>query len=184
MRVTFFNQIILGFYSRAIIVQFSSQASDYGVLSTQISCTASERQIHLLSRSAPHPCLPFPRLEDLCIFEGRGNPSRSQDDVENTLWLELLHPFAAVMKLCLCDNLCPYCARPSGTCWGKNDSDRRFAHPGEYFLGWFSAVVTPPWGHRRVLCRTTAHWHSPALSAHQSPCSSFSLGYREAFYVL
>ena len=45
---------------------------------------------------------PLSTLEDLYIFEDRGNLPRWQDDVENTLWLKLLHPFATVKNLLLC----------------------------------------------------------------------------------
>jgi hypothetical protein len=38
-------------------------------------------------------------LEDLYISENRGYPPVWQDDVENTLWLDLLRPFAAVKNL-------------------------------------------------------------------------------------
>jgi hypothetical protein len=46
-------------------------------------------------------------LEDLYIFEDRENPSRWQDNVENMLWLDLLHPFAAVKNLYLCEKFVP-----------------------------------------------------------------------------
>jgi hypothetical protein len=46
-------------------------------------------------------------LEDLHIFEDQVNPPRWQGDIENTLWLELLRPFAAVKNLYLCKELVP-----------------------------------------------------------------------------
>jgi hypothetical protein len=42
---------------------------------------------------------PVSTLEDLYILEDRKFPLDWQDDVEDTLWLELLHPFAAVKNL-------------------------------------------------------------------------------------
>jgi hypothetical protein len=44
-------------------------------------------------------------LEDLYIFEDRKNPPCWPDDVGNTLWLELLHSFAAVKNLYLCEKI-------------------------------------------------------------------------------
>ena len=49
-------------------------------------------------------------LEDLYIFVDREYPPDWQDDVENTLWLELLHPFAAVKNLYLCEQIVPHIA--------------------------------------------------------------------------
>jgi len=46
-------------------------------------------------------------LEDLYIFEDQGHPLHWQGDVENTLWLELLHPFAAVKNLYLSEKIVP-----------------------------------------------------------------------------
>ena len=109
LHITFFNQIIfdtpqlfqfigrrptlrapekghIAFSSKAIIVKFPSQTFDYGVLSVRIQCRASE-----------WVCT----LEELYIFDDRVHPPRWQDDVENTLWLDLLHPFAAVKNLYL-----------------------------------------------------------------------------------
>ena len=55
-------------------------------------------------------CLPFIfTLETLFIVEG-GRPER-EDNVENTQWLELLHPFTAVKRLCLSEEIAPRIAR-------------------------------------------------------------------------
>jgi hypothetical protein len=40
-------------------------------------------------------------LEDLYIYEGPYSSSDWKDDIENGLWLELLHPFTAVKNLYL-----------------------------------------------------------------------------------
>jgi F-box-like len=128
--ITFFNQIIfdtpqlfqfisrrptlrapekghIEFRSGDIIVRFLSQTSDYRVLSVQIPCTASEWQLLSLGQVCTSSLPPVSTLEDLYIFEGQGYPLRWQDDVENTLWLELLHPFAAVKNLYLCERIMP-----------------------------------------------------------------------------
>jgi F-box-like len=130
LHIVFFNQIIfdlpqlfqfisrrptlrapekghIAFDSKAVIVKFPSQTSEYGVLSVQIPCTASEWQLSSVEQVCTSS-LPLPStLEDLYIFEDRENPPRWQDDTENTLWLELLHPFAAVRNLYLCEKFVP-----------------------------------------------------------------------------
>ena len=128
MHITFFSQVIfdipqlfqfigrrpmlraperghIAFNSKAIIVRFPSQTS--GVLSIQIPCTGSEWQLSSLEQVCSSSMPPISTLEDLCIFEDRGYPPRWQDDVESTLWLELLHPIAAVKNLYLCEKLVP-----------------------------------------------------------------------------
>ena len=128
--ITFFNQIIFDtpqlfqfisrrptlrapkkslviFNSKAIIVKFPSQTSDNNILSVQISCTVSEWQLSSVAQVCTSSLPPISTLEDLYILENRGDPPRWQDDVENTLWLELLHPFVAVKNLYLCKKTVP-----------------------------------------------------------------------------
>ncbi|KAN0126443.1 hypothetical protein V8E52_000083 [Russula decolorans] len=130
LHMTFFNQIIfdtpqlfqfinrrptlmaperghIAFNNKAIIVKFPSQTSDYDVLSVQIPCTASEWQLSSLQQVCTSSLPPISTSEDLYIFEDQVNPPRWQDGVENTLWLELLHPFAAVKNLYLCQKFVP-----------------------------------------------------------------------------
>ena len=126
LHITFFNQIVfdtpqllqsisrrttqrapekahIAFSSEAIIVKLPSQTSDYDVLlSVKILCTASEWQLSSLAQVCTSSLPSLSTLGDLYIFEDRENPPCWQDDVENTLWLELLHPFAAVKNLYLC----------------------------------------------------------------------------------
>jgi hypothetical protein len=130
LHITFFNQIIfdtpqlfqfinrrptlrapekghIAFNSEAISVGFLSQASDYAVLSVRILCTASEWQLSSLEQVCTSSLPPISTLEDLYIFEDRVNPPCWQSDVENTLWLELLRPFAAVKNLYPCKEFVP-----------------------------------------------------------------------------
>ena len=135
MDITFFNQIIfdtpqlfrfisrrstlgapekglIEFSSEAIIIKFLSQTSagdydHYGVSSLEIRCAASEWQLSSLEQVCTSSLPPVSMLEDLYIFDDRENPPRWQDDVENTLWLELLHPFVAVKNLYLCKKFIP-----------------------------------------------------------------------------
>jgi len=133
MLITFFNQIIfdtpqlsqfisrrptlrapenghIAFISNAIIVRFLSQtrSPDYGgVFSVRILCTASEWQLSSLEQVCTSSLPSLSRLEDLYIFDHGEHPSRWQDDVENSLWLELLHPFTAVKNLYLSEKYVP-----------------------------------------------------------------------------
>ena len=129
--VTFFNQIIfdtpqlfqlisrtptprapkkclIEFGCRSVFVRFFSHISDHGVRSLKILCKVSEWQLSSLQQVCTLSLPPASTLEDLYITEGSfGPPLRWQDDVENTLWLELLHPFAAVKNLHLCKKFAP-----------------------------------------------------------------------------
>jgi hypothetical protein len=130
LRITFFNQIIFNapelfqfvnrrptlrapkeghieFNSEAISVRFSSQTSDYGVLSVRILCTASEWQLSSLEQVCTSSLPPVSTLEDLYIIEEQYQPLRWHDDVENTLWLDLLRSFVAVKNLYLSDEFVP-----------------------------------------------------------------------------
>jgi hypothetical protein len=130
LHMTFFNQIIfdtpqlsqfisrrptlrapekgrIAFSSDAIVVYFLSHPSDHGILSVKIPCTASEWQLSSLEQVCTSSLPPISTLEALYIFEDPGNPPRWQNDVENTLWLELLHPFAAVKNLYLSEKFAP-----------------------------------------------------------------------------
>jgi hypothetical protein len=155
----------IAFGFKAVIVKFPSQTSDRA-LSLEVPCTALEWQRSSAEKVCTSPLPLVSTLEDLYIFEFSERRRRWQDDVENTLWLELLRSFVAVKNLYISEELVPNIApAPAGTCRGQND--RSVAHPGEYFLGGISAVGTSPGRHRKVCCRSTAH---------ESSCSSFPLG--------
>jgi len=95
------------FDSKAIIVKFLSQPSDYDVLSVEIPCTASDWQVSSLEQVCTSSLPPVSTLEDLYIFEYRLYQPRWQDDVENTLWLDLLRSFVAVKNLYLSEESVP-----------------------------------------------------------------------------
>jgi hypothetical protein len=128
--ITFFNQIIfdtpqlfqfisrrptlmapekgyIEFSSKAIVVKFSSDESYNAELSVGIRCTASEWQLSSLEQICTSSLPLVSTLENLYILERRYQRPRWQDDVENTLWLELLHPFAAVKNLYLSKKYIP-----------------------------------------------------------------------------
>jgi hypothetical protein len=129
LHITFFNQLIfdtpqlfqfisrtqtlrapkeghITFHSTAIDVEISSQTSDYGELSVRIPCTASEWQLSSLEQVCASSLPPISALEDLYIVEGYPPPSW-HDDVENTLWQDVLRPFVAVKNLYLSEEFVP-----------------------------------------------------------------------------
>jgi hypothetical protein len=89
------------FRSKVIIIEFRSRTSDYGVLSMKIWCRASEWQLSSLKQVCTSSLPPVSTLEDLYISENRDWGPHWQDDVENTLWLDLLRSFVAVKNLYL-----------------------------------------------------------------------------------
>jgi hypothetical protein len=130
LHITFFNQIIFDtpqlfqfisrrptlrapkkgciiFGSRAISVRFSSQTSDYGVLSVEIPCTASDWQLSSLEQVCTSSLPAVSTLEDLYIVESLQRLPRWHDDVEDSLWLELLRSFVAVRNLYLSGGIVP-----------------------------------------------------------------------------
>ena len=134
LHLTFFNQIIfdtpqlfqfisrrptlrtpekghIEFSSEAIMVKFPSQPSDHGVLSVRILCTVSEWQLSSVEQVCTSSLPPVSTVEDLHISEdqglGGGYPPHWQDDIENTLWLDVLRPFVAVKNLYLSSGLGP-----------------------------------------------------------------------------
>ncbi|KAF8502730.1 hypothetical protein F5888DRAFT_1904330 [Russula emetica] len=85
-----------------ISVRFSPRTSYCDKLIVEIPYTASGWR--LLVCTPPLP--PVSTLEDLYINWPPGRRSR-QGDVENALWLEVLHPFAAVKNLYLLKGIVP-----------------------------------------------------------------------------
>jgi hypothetical protein len=134
LNITFFNQIIfntpqlfqfisrrptlrapekgsIAFYSKAVILDFRSQTSEYEVLSVQMRCAVPEWQLSSLEQvcTGTSSLPPVSTLEDLYIFENQNRryPLRWQDDIENTLWLDLLRSFVALKNLYLSEEFVP-----------------------------------------------------------------------------
>jgi len=98
----------IAFSVYAIVVKFSSQTSDFDALIVEIPSTESEEwQLSSLAQLCTSSLPPVSTLEDLYIFEGRMDPPRWQNNVENTLWQEILRSFAAVKNLYLYEESVP-----------------------------------------------------------------------------
>ena len=132
LSITFFNQIIfdtpqlfqficrrptlralergrIAFLSKAVIFDFRSQTSDHDVLSMEMRCAVPEWQLSSLEQVCTSSLPPISTLEDLYIFENRGDedPLRWQDDFEVTLWLDHLRSFVALKNLYLSEEFVP-----------------------------------------------------------------------------
>jgi hypothetical protein len=127
LRITFFNQIVfdtpqfIQFISRTstsealvkanvsfedgnAIIDISSQ-SHYRRLKVTIPCRELDWQVSSLEQVCTLCLPPLLMLEDLYISEEPSWQSDWQDNIENTLWLELLLPFTSVKNLYLSEEL-------------------------------------------------------------------------------
>ena len=70
-------------------------------LKLTISCTQPDQQLASLAQvcSSSFPQALVSAVEHLYIIEGRYSGLHWQDDIENSQWLELLHPFTSVKSL-------------------------------------------------------------------------------------
>jgi hypothetical protein len=85
----------------AAMVGLSSQESSYECLHVKISCRELDWQVSSLEQVCTSSLPPLSTLEDLYINEGTSPRAHWKDNIENVLWLELLHPFRAVKNLYL-----------------------------------------------------------------------------------
>ena len=124
LNITFFNDIVfdtpqlMQFISRAptsrtlekanITLQnrgpsldFSSRTSGNGRVYVEILCQGLDWQLSSLEQVCTSCLPPLSTLEDLYIHDHRYSQPDWEHDIENGLWLQLLHPFTAVKNLYL-----------------------------------------------------------------------------------
>ena len=125
--ITFFNQIVFDtpqftrFISRApmlkalesarVTVTFDSDAATVKLslqtpghkdeLEVRIPCRELDWQVSSMEQVCASCLPPLPTLEDLYIYEDPLWRCNWQGNIENALWLELLHPFASVKNIYL-----------------------------------------------------------------------------------
>ena len=93
------------FGHRKVIINSSSQTSSCEV---GISCRELDWQVSSLEQLCASHLPPLSTLEDLYIYESLdGERPDWQDNIENTLWLDLLHQFATVKNLYLSKEFAP-----------------------------------------------------------------------------
>ena len=98
-----FEKAIVDFSKYTATVKLSSQTSGYGMLNMAISCRELDWQVSSMEQVCTSCLPPLSPLEDLYIYGHLFWPPVWQDNIENTLWLELLRPFTGVKNLYLSD---------------------------------------------------------------------------------
>jgi hypothetical protein len=88
-------------YGDAGVHLSSSQTSSCGNLNVKILCMELDWQVSSMEQVCTSCLPPIPALEDLYIYENPYWPPVWQDNIENSLWLELLQPFTGVKNLYL-----------------------------------------------------------------------------------
>jgi hypothetical protein len=90
------------FSDGAATVNLASLTGRDDILDVGISCRELDWQVSLMHQVFTSSLPPLSTVEDLCIDEDRSLSSRQrQDNIENSLWLELLLPFTTVKNLYL-----------------------------------------------------------------------------------
>ena len=128
LHITFFNQVVfetpqftkfihrtptlkplekarLVFQGHAASVNLSSQASEHGTFSVEILCREFDWQVSSVEQVCASCLPPILMLEELYIYEARHSQPEWKDNIENQLWLELLHPFIAVKNIYLSEKI-------------------------------------------------------------------------------
>ena len=114
------------FAFRRIIINFPSQTSAIGELCVRTSCfdyflESELPQLSALVQVCTSSLPPVSTLEDLYIFDDA--QIDLLDDAGNMLWLQLLHPFASVKNLFLCDEFVPRIALALGELFGARTTE-------------------------------------------------------------
>ena len=98
----------VAFGDRAATVRFSTEfLFPHEVLEVNISCRELDWQVSSLEQVLTSCMPPLSALEDLYIFQAFYSDPHWQDNLENTSWLELLHPFSAAKNLYLSEEFAP-----------------------------------------------------------------------------
>jgi hypothetical protein len=133
--ITFFNQLIFNlpqlpqfirrssklkaldqasvlFQSRYVQARLRSQAGtvDEAIFNLKISCKPSDWQLSSVAQVSDRPFTHCSAVECLHIREDAELGPEWQDDMENSQWLDFLHPFTAVKDLYLYEELAPLVA--------------------------------------------------------------------------
>jgi hypothetical protein len=88
-------------------VDLSPLTSSNDLLHVGITCRELDWQVSSLEQVCTSSLPPLSTLEDLHIDEHLSPRAHWQDNVENVLWLELLHPFRAAKNLYLSKKFAP-----------------------------------------------------------------------------
>jgi hypothetical protein len=140
------------FEGNATRVNLSSLKPGRGELHVNIPCRELDWQVSSLEQVCTSSLPPLSTLEDLYIYQSPYSHPHWQDNIEDTLRLELLRPFTAVKNLYLCAT---YRACPARAFWGQNG--RSVAHLTKHFLGGTPTIGSCRERHWAVYCHATSH---------------------------
>ena len=84
---------------------FSSRTAGVRIFSVNILCQGLDWQLSSLEQVCTSCLPPLSKLEDLYTYEDPESQPDWKDDIENGLWLQLLHSFAAVKNLYLSEEI-------------------------------------------------------------------------------
>jgi hypothetical protein len=97
----------LVFLDSAVRVEFPLQPSGYGELNVGILCKELDWQLSSLVEVCSLLFPPLSTSKHLYIYERQPSLPDSQDDFENTQWLDILRPFIAVKNLYVSEQFAP-----------------------------------------------------------------------------
>jgi hypothetical protein len=106
-RLKAFEKARIDFDGGFASVDLSPQTSRDNLLRVTITCRELDWQISSLEQVCTSSLPPLSTLEDLYIEEGIFSRAHWQDNIDNSLWLELLHPFRTVKNLYLSGEFAP-----------------------------------------------------------------------------
>ena len=130
LSITFFNQILfdtpqviqfiihipmlktpkkacVAFGDGAARVNISSRTFPNKEIDVKIPCLELDWQVSSLKQVFTSCLPPLSTLENLYIFQALHSHPHWKDNLENTLWLELMHPFSSVKNLYLSEEFAP-----------------------------------------------------------------------------
>ena len=99
------SHVVFGSFAAEIIL--SLRTSPYPVVSVEIPCKELDWQISSLEQVCTSCLPPLSALEDLYVSQKTHSKPDWKDNVEDSLWLELLHPFPTVGNFFLSEEFAP-----------------------------------------------------------------------------
>jgi hypothetical protein len=135
-------------------VHLSSQTSGYGDVQVGILCRELDWQVSSLEQICTS-CLPrLSTLEDLYIYQSPYSQPDWQDNIKNTIWLELLHPFTAAKNLYLSEEIAPRIVPAPQELVGGRTTELLTTQQNIFFGG-APAIGTCSGRHWAARCRAT-----------------------------
>ena len=168
MRITFFNQLVfdtpllrnfiicvemfkahhraeISFSSYCVLFALFSKdrQAESKVLELRIPCRPSDWQLSSLAQAIGSSIPPLPTLERLELRGDYHQPQHWQDDIENTQWLEILHPFTSVKDLVLSGELVQLVAPVLGELIGERATEELPALQNIFIEGFLPSGSLP-----------------------------------------